>query len=157
MTLTPSSMSTTSTTRYEIHESSYEESFGSSPRGIMDFLDDEMEIDDQPFILRRRPIGPFNQISSTSEEQLRSSSPPPTLLLKPRHDFANSLWNHPKNANGNANASANATRAQGSRQQTSTSRPLVSANSDSYYSAQEPTLEIQVEEIPSGLFLPLSF
>ncbi|CAJ1927268.1 unnamed protein product [Cylindrotheca closterium] len=141
----PSASITTSPTRHEIREAS----FGSSPTGIMDFLDDEMEAN-QNFILQN-PYGYLNHLSSTR----RSSSSDPTapfLLLQPRHDCTNSLWNHSNNANDNA------TRTQRSRQQTSTSQPLSDREIKySVYSDQECTLEIQVEDIPSGLLLPLAF
>jgi len=151
------STTTPSTARHEIRDtSSSQGSFGSSPRGIMDFMDDEMEAI-QHFILQRLNGSINHDLSSTSASEaivLTSSSHPPApiLLLKPRHDCVNSLWNHHSNSN--------ATRTQESRQQTSTPQPLSEtdySNINSGSSMQEPTLEIRVQEIPSDLWLPMDF
>ena len=105
MISTPSEDPSTTTfvARHEIQEALQEGSCG-SPRGIMDFFGDEAEAN-QHFNLRRPNAGFIDHdlsITITPEALLPASSshpPAPILLLKPRQDCINSLWNHCSNAN----------------------------------------------------------
>ncbi|CAJ1927273.1 unnamed protein product [Cylindrotheca closterium] len=136
------------TTRDEIQEAAQRSSFGSSsPRGIIDFLDDEAEAN-QYFILQRLngSINHFSITTGTPEALLTSPSshlPVPIVRLTPRHDCVNSLWNHSNAGNGVP-----------SRTQVS---PRQQATTPQHLTPPQPTLEFSAGGIPSNLLLPLDF